>query len=161
MTKPCGFWVLLFFNSHSQVKLYSDDVCDSKRIFENVTAAAIPLDSCEKDKSGVAVYYQCTGSNKLHIRVYFRGSCAENPPTIEADPINGKCVPLPGFGSGFWTWEGGCWAKRSIRSACGCGDISSSEQILTLEPGHPGCWACCWALQEVYTSTKENEIERA
>lgn len=91
-----------------QVKLYSDDVCDSKRIFENVTAAAIPLDSCEKDKSGVAVYYQCTGSNKLHIRVYFRGSCAENPPTIEADPINGKCVPLPGFGSGFWTWEGGC-----------------------------------------------------
>ena len=78
-----------------QVKLYSDDVCDSKRIFENVTADTIPLDSCEKDKSGVAVYYQCTGSNKLHIRVYFRGSCQETP-TIEADPINGKCVP------GWW-----------------------------------------------------------
>jgi len=90
-----------------QVKLYSDDVCDSKRIFENVTADTIPLDSCEKDKSGVAVYYQCTGNNKLHIRVYFRGNCQETP-TIEADPINGKCVPLPGFGSGFWTWQGGC-----------------------------------------------------
>ena len=89
------------------VKLYSDEVCAPQRIFENVTSPAIPLNSCEKDKSGVAVFYECTGTNKLRVRVYFRGKCDETP-TIEAFPINGQCVPLPGFGSGFWSWKEGC-----------------------------------------------------
>lgn len=90
-----------------EVKLYSDDVCDSKRIFKDVSSPAIPLDSCQKDESGVAVYYECTGANKLHVRVYFRGKCDETP-TIESNPINGQCVPLPGFGSGTWSWKEGC-----------------------------------------------------